>query len=549
MKYKIFEQQALDFLTLDPNFCASNGVEKNLGDLPDPGKNQRLKTQGKLKMFNKLLKEVEAQDKQEEQDLKLWALYFEQMRLDLELEIDQIPKIMRLPHAFGEIVDPIFLFFINDPRPASARIINIISRLNKSMGYIQSYVKNLRTPVKRWVEIELDAISGFDTFANSLREWAEKENFPKLNLLDDAITTAKSAFQFYKRFLADIDKTENFFLGEDQMKQVIAARGIELDPEEIHQIAKKFLKENAEEVENLRSKLVEKYSLSRETDAAQLQEFLSEKFATPYNDFEDIIVRYQKEQNNILKWLSERKLFPIFENQTLEIMRTPEFMEPSIPAGAMLCPLSLREGMRKSVIYLTLREELLAEHTELSIPNMMIHEGIPGHHLHLATATNHSSAIRRFMPCNDLAEGWTTMLEDYMLDQGYCSELADEVRFIAKRDIARIGARVAIDLYFMSGDKKYLDVGVKVDLSSDDPFVAAGNLLEKVTGFVPARVQAELNWYSQESGYPMSYLIGNHLMKQLKREFLAEHKSDDFTFHSYILSQGKAPLAFLKLNN
>lgn len=549
MKYKIFEQQALDFLTLDPNFCASNGVEKNLGDLPDPGKNQRLKTQGKLKMFNKLLKEVEAQDKQEEQDLKLWALYFEQMRLDLELEIDQIPKIMRLPHAFGEIVDPIFLFFINDPRPASARIINIISRLNKSMGYIQSYVKNLRTPVKRWVEIELDAISGFDTFANSLREWAEKENFPKLNLLDDAITTAKSAFQFYKRFLADIDKTENFFLGEDQMKQVIAARGIELDPEEIHQIAKKFLKENAEEVENLRSKLVEKYSLSRETDAAQLQEFLSEKFATPYNDFEDIIVRYQKEQNNILKWLSERKLFPIFENQTLEIMRTPKFMEPSIPAGAMLCPLSLREGMRKSVIYLTLREELLAEHTELSIPNMMIHEGIPGHHLHLATATNHSSAIRRFMPCNDLAEGWTTMLEDYMLDQGYCSELADEVRFIAKRDIARIGARVAIDLYFMSGDKKYLDVGVKVDLSSDDPFVAAGNLLEKVTGFVPARVQAELNWYSQESGYPMSYLIGNHLMKQLKRDFLAEHKSDDFSFHSYILSQGKAPLAFLKLNN
>ena len=140
MKYKIFEQQALDFLTLDPNFCASNGVEKNLGDLPDPGKNQRLKTQGKLKMFNKLLKEVEAQDKQEEQDLKLWALYFEQMRLDLELEIDQIPKIMRLPHAFGEIVDPIFLFFINDPRPASARIINIISRLNKSMGYIQSFV-------------------------------------------------------------------------------------------------------------------------------------------------------------------------------------------------------------------------------------------------------------------------------------------------------------------------------------------------------------------------------------------------------------------------
>lgn len=549
MKYKIFEQQALDFLTLDPNFCASNGVEKNLGDLPDPGKNQRLKTQGKLKMLNKLLKEVEAQNEQQEQDLKLWALYFEQMRLELELEIDQVPKIMRLPQAFGEIVDPIFLFFINDPRPASARIINIISRLNKSMSYIQSYVKNLRSPVKRWVEIELDAISGFDTFAMSLRSWAETEKFPKLNLLDDAITTAKSAFQFYKRFLEDIDKVDNFFLGEDQMKQVIAARGIELNPDEIHLIAKNFLKNNADEVEVLREKLVDKYGLDKETEASKLQEFLSKKFATTYNDFEDIIVRYQEEQRRILNWLNERNLFPIFENQALEIMRTPKFMEPSIPAGAMLCPLSLREGVRKSVIYLTLREELLAEHTELSIPNMMIHEGIPGHHLHLASATNHASAIRRFMPCNDLAEGWTTMLEDYMLDQGYCSELADEVRFIAKRDIARIGARVAIDLFFMSGDKKYLDVGVEADLSSDNPFVSAGNLLEKVTGFVPARVQAELNWYSQESGYPMSYLIGNHLMKQLKNNFFAVRGGDDYSFHSFILSQGKAPISHIMVND
>ena len=39
----------------------------------------------------------------------------------------------------------------------------------------------------------------------------------------------------------------------------------------------------------------------------------------------------------------------------------------------------------------------------------------------------------------DLAEGWTTMLEDYMLDQGYAGELTDEVRFMAKARNLPIG--------------------------------------------------------------------------------------------------------------
>jgi hypothetical protein len=33
--------------------------------------------------------------------------------------------------------------------------------------------------------------------------------------------------------------------------------------------------------------------------------------------------------------------------------------------------------LRTSLVYLTLSEELRNEHTELSIPNMMIHEGVP----------------------------------------------------------------------------------------------------------------------------------------------------------------------------
>ena len=85
----------------------------------------------------------------------------------------------------------------------------------------------------------------------------------------------------------------------------------------------------------------------------------------------------------------------------------------------------------------------------------------------------------------------------------------------------------------MSGEKRFLDVGVPFDDSSDDPFVSAGNLLGTITGFTPERVQSELNWYSQERGYPLSYLAGNRAVWALRREAEAHTKKsgDDFARH------------------
>ena len=149
------------------------------------------------------------------------------------------------------------------------------------------------------------------------------------------------------------------------------------------------------------------------------------------------------------------------------------------------------------------------------------------------------------------AEGWTTMLEDYMLDIGYAGDLTDEVRFVTKRDISRIAARVAIDLFFMSGERAFLDLGIDAGIDdADEPFVAAGKLLKKVTGFVDARVQAELNWYSRERGYPLSYLTGNHLVWRLKRDFEAAQGGAgtevDRKFHRAFLESGNMPVSFLR---
>jgi hypothetical protein len=139
-----------------------------------------------------------------------------------------------------------------------------------------------------------------------------------------------------------------------------------------------------------------------------------------------------------------------------------------------------------------------------------------------------------------------------MLDQGLMGELVDEARFATKLDISRIGARVAIDLYFMTGNTDYLDIGYPLDFDDKDPFANAARLLVAATGFTPGRAQAELNWYSQERGYPLSYLVGNHLVWKLKRDYQqacaanASEQEIDREFHRIYLESGNMPVAMLR---
>ena len=81
-----------------------------------------------------------------------------------------------------------------------------------------------------------------------------------------------------------------------------------------------------------------------------------------------------------------------------------------------------------------------------------------------------------------------------------------------------------------------------------------------MTGFVPSRVQSELNWYSQERGYPLSYLTGNRLVWQLKHDLAETRRASapdalvseddalalDREFHKLYLESGNMPLSFLR---
>ena len=548
-----------DHFSRDPNVCVSLGVAAHLDELPDPtlaGVEVRLAEARELLARLDGIDGIDRASLSFDQDLDL-----DLARLALEAEIwkdsytfNGHTRLAQLPTAGDDIGDGIFMMFINDPRPAEERLANITARIAEVPGYVEGLLGRLSTPVKRWVDIDLEKVGELPSLFATLQGWADEVGYKGAAELSSAREAACAALESYRERLAALPTTTQIHAGHEAARRIIANNGIDLSLDELHGIARDFLSETNGALEELRGRLVAKYGLAPETTVEELHAFLNARYRVKVagDDMDAVLDRYRRERGRILAFIEERDLFPVFEDQDMLILRTPRFMEPSIPAGAMVSPAPFRPGTKTSLVYLTLSPELLDEHTELGIPMMMVHEGIPGHHLQLATAATHSSVIRRHMSSMDQAEGWTTMLEDYMLDVGYMGELSDEARFSGKRDISRIGARVAIDLFLMTGDRTFLDVGVPCDTSSDDPFVAAGNLLQAVTGFVTPRVQAELNWYSIERGYPLSYLSGNRLVWALKRDVAAAQKGRlegmalDREFHRVFLQSGNMPVRFLR---
>ncbi len=553
---KVLENTFLEYLKSNVEMSMALGLPDHLGELGDP----RLKcfTQS-IDRDRELLETISSTESpaafNDGVDLSLMKRYVEIELFFKTLSIDGISRRERLPQGVDGVSEGIFQLFINDEREPSERLDNILSRLKEAPLYLEREFRVLDHPVERWRDIEVTQAEALPELFDTIQNWAAEVSYSQKNELATEITTIKKSLKNYVDNLKEMQTSTRFAIGIDKVKELLALRQIDKSPEELRLMAEQYMGETSAELEQLRKKLVEKYNLSSESDAATLHEHLNSLFTVELTDgkVESILDHYHSEKEKISTFIGENNLFPIPENQDMVILQTPKFLEPVIPAGAMWPPIALREGTKKSMVYLTLKEEEVAEHTHLGIPVMMVHEGIPGHHLQFATAAQHPSLIRRIYCANEHGEGWTTMLEDYMLDKGYVdAELVDEVRFIAKREMSRLIARVGIDLYFMSGDKQFLNVGIDLDFNSDDPFENAAKLLKTATGFTDGRVQAELNWYSKHHGYPLSYLTGNRLVWELKEEIISANRRSlsevelDKEFHRIYLESGNMPVATLR---
>ena len=554
--FQQIELQFKDHVLADADASMALGDTTHLGQLGDPSlEAMQVRSDAATKLLETLML-TDANDFDERLNLDLMKRYLQSELFFNRLQQHGELQRRRRPQGVDGISAGIFQLFVNDERDAGPRLDNILSRLQQAPQYLAIEAQVVTQPIARWRDIESEQGAGIADMLATIVSWARQEHYPRLRDLEAAVADCNSALNAYLTDLENREVIANFAIGEDKVRELLAIRQIKHSPAELTGMARDFMRETKAILADLRSRLCVKYKLDSATTEVELHEFLNERFAAKITEgrLDSILDYYTDQVATISQFIGDRELFCVPDQQNMRIMQTPGFLEPVIPAGAMWPPLALREGTKTSLVYLTLKEDQLAEHTSLGIPVMMIHEGIPGHHLQLATAAQHPAFIRRIFDAAEHAEGWTTMLEDYMLDVGYISDdLVDEVRFIAKRDISRLVARVGIDLYFMTTNKNYLDMGLGQSFDSQDVFENAALLLKQATGFTDGRVQAELNWYSTEQGYPLSYLTGNRLVWQLKGDIQrANTKNLDSTaldraFHEVYLNSGCMPVESLRL--
>ena len=90
---------------------------------------------------------------------------------------------------------------------------------------------------------------------------------------------------------------------------------------------------------------------------------------------------------------------------------------------------------------------------------------------------------------------------------------------------------------------------VDVKLSRGEmTFEEAVQTLINETGMSPEAATAEVRRYTQTPGYPMSYLLGKHLILQLKRDVKKRmgSKFDEKTFNDTITANGYLPMSMLR---
>jgi Bacterial protein of unknown function (DUF885) len=545
----------LQYLKSDVDESVSLGLPDNLARLGDPSLKAREQSLAQAQDLLAQIDDSRGDNFYQTLDLQLVRHHLQRDIFFHTLEINGELQRCQKPGGVDGIGEGIFQLFVNDERPARERLEDILARLQQAPDYLLAELSVLTTPVNRWRDIEIEQAEELPDLFGAILNWADETGFERRDTLREQVACVNASLRDYVAGLRAKPGVDTFAIGLDKVKQLLAIKQIHRSPEQLRQMAADFMAQTRESIEALRCRLVAKYQLAPDTDAEGLQAFLNKKFTVALKDGEvsSVLDVYQSEREKILAFIEQRDLFPVPQDQDMVIMMTPGFLQPVIPAGAMWPPLALREGTRKSMVHLTLKAEEMDEHTHLGIGTMMIHEGIPGHHLQFASASLQPSLVRRIFDASEHAEGWTTMLEDYMLDIGYVeADLVDEVRYITKLDISRLVARVGIDLYFMTGDKHYLDVGLELQFDSTDPFVNAATLLKAATGFTDGRVQAELNWYSTEQGYPLCYLTGNRLVWELKKDVVSANRKNlseqalDREFHRLYLESGCMPVASLR---
>lgn len=432
------------------------------------------------------------------------------------------------PDAFDEVGGVFFAMITRDYAPLEKRIDAIIGRLEKLPKFLEEFRSRFENskPVKLWTEVAIESakqIPGLFQFIVG----ATKGKIPEElhGRLLKAATGLMQPFQEHKDWLESLKaKTvEAWALGKEKFEKLLELRGLGMNSDEILQLGFKYLKELKEE----RARLAEQISPGK-----SVKEVLKEIEKKAPKTFEEALQVTGEAMEEAKQFIIKNDIATVHEEAKLIVEETPAFLAPLIPFAAMMMPSRYDKPMIG--IYIVTRPKEIANlgsHLNYaSIRNTAVHEAYPGHFLQ-GSISNRSSLVHMLADSAETVEGWAHYCEQMMIDHGFVTGL--EPKLIQVNDVIWRAVRIIVDVKLSRGEMR---------------FEEAVKMLMDEVGMSKEGATAEVRRYTQTPGYPLSYLLGKHLILRLREEVERKmgEKFDEKKFHDTITANGYLPISLLR---
>jgi len=243
-----------------------------------------------------------------------------------------------------------------------------------------------------------------------------------------------------------------------------------------------------------------------------------------------VLIRYRQILGRVRMMLP--KYFAHSPKTVLEVRRVPAFSENGAPGAYYERP-SLG-GARPGLFFANLRN--VAETPMWAMPTLAYHEGIPGHHMQIATAMEIEGLPlqRRMGNLPAYGEGWALYAEHLAKDMG----LYDGDPY---GDLGRLQAEL------FRAVRLVVDTGIHAKRWSRERAIST---MQSTTGMANSDVTAEVERYVVWPGQACAYKIGMKTIMDLRVRAKSDlgARFDLREFHLVILENGAMPLWLLEKN-
>ncbi|KYK37655.1 MAG: hypothetical protein AYK18_09415 [Theionarchaea archaeon DG-70] len=456
-------------------------------------------------------------------------------KLNIWIFVDEtLQHYMMDPNASNEVASALNSLFI---RSGHERFYPLHLRLEKTPQYIQDFKTRVVKPTKLWTEMAIEGAEGLLKFLPQIVA-AAREEIPSQDAeaLEDAAKKVEKSLLNYISYLNEIlpTATTPWVMGRENFETLLTLRLIPYSGDQILALGKKWLQGEKMRLKELANSFAPGKSVQEVARMAKSQH---------PSTFKGILELYKTYIKKSRDFIIANDIVTMPEGEKLEVKETPEYIRYQLPFAAYLSAPAV--GSERVGYYLVTppeSEDFFSEHNEPAIANVSVHEAYPGHHIQIFCSNNHPHKIRWTSVPSDvyvkyvsegteLVEGWAHYCEEYMQKKGYCT--SREYLFIQSLQVLWRAIRIIVDVQLSRGEMS---------------FEEAVSFMKKETKMENFAAVAEVKRYTLGPTYPLSYLLGKHMVKDLKKKvkkMMGSQFTDKF-FHDTVVYEGTMPLALLE---